>query len=332
MMATINATLPGAACRMQRTPVLLNNSALSYFVRGDYGQAVKELSEAYELCQHRLHWLPQSNVTDAPPSVVSATDSAIDRDRENKDNVRMAEDDCVMDEDRPLDNTPTTTFKGKNITTNLLRPMDDSGSENDAMNQPSRSTALGVLSLSCCPASPSPTASAGSAFTMYNRALVLSHADENEKPITRTGAIILYNLALVYHNIGMHLGISACLWQALRLYEQALEILDRQLPREGEGTLSNTTICWYWRIMDVEKLLLALLNNMGNIHAYLFHLENTNACMKSLRLVLEVSTATSLLTHVHGSTSSPIAKDEDYIFFLLNSLFQEKALGFAPAA
>jgi tetratricopeptide (TPR) repeat protein len=148
--------------------------------------------------------------------------------------------------------------------------------------------------------------SPNTAYSMYNRALVLSRDLDDDALLVRnqhrTHAIILYNLALVHHNIGVHLGVSAALPHALRLYEMALETIDRGA-----------------NFVDVQKLLLALLNNMGNIHTHLFHFENTRQCLSSLRVVLAAS-------------SSAMAMDDDFVFFFLNSLFQGKELCFAPAA
>lgn len=148
--------------------------------------------------------------------------------------------------------------------------------------------------------------SPNTAYSMYNRALVLSEdQDDCALLVTyqhRTSAIILYNLALVHHNIGVHLGVSAALPHALKLYEMAMETVDRGAS-----------------FVDVQKLLLALLNNMGNIHTHLFHFEHTERCLNSLRVVLAASAQTSTM-------------DDDYVFFFLNALFQGKELCFAPAA
>jgi hypothetical protein len=184
--------------------------------------------------------------------------------------------------------------------------------------------------LPCCfPSAASPAStSSSSSITMYNRGLVLSPADEANKNLVRTSSIVLYNLALICHNVGIRYGISKALWEALQLYEKSLETLDRHIRKHHSSSGSNP-LGWIWRILDVEKLLLALLNNMGNIHAQLFHLENTNACMKSLRIVLDAATATSRLLE---RNEAAMVMDEDYTFFLLNSIFQGKELCFAPAA
>ena len=142
--------------------------------------------------------------------------------------------------------------------------------------------------------------------SLYNRGLVMSK-DQcggilTGKYLHRTSAVILYNLGLVYHNMAVRNGISAALPHALQMYESAFHCL-RRVP------------C----ILDCHRLLLAILNNMGNIYAQSFQMDHTVECFKQLRQALSIP-----------NPSMPL--DEDYIFFLLNALFQPKELCFAPAA
>jgi hypothetical protein len=57
--------------------------------------------------------------------------------------------------------------------------------------------------------------SPGTAYSMYNRALVFSDQEDDLSFMViykhRTAAIILYNLALVHHTIGIQLGVSGTL-------------------------------------------------------------------------------------------------------------------------
>ena len=148
------------------------------------------------------------------------------------------------------------------------------------------------------------------AHSMYNRAYILSeHQDSCSLQVKHqqsTCGILLYNIALMNHNIGIHWGVSAALSQALRLYQASLESLDDQRWRES---------------IDIQKVKLAILNNMGNIHAHLFQFEKTQKCLHKLRLAL-----------FEPSTSMVEMLDEDITFFFLNSLFQGKELLLAPAA
>ena len=117
-----------------------------------------------------------------------------------------------------------------------------------------------------------------------------------------TSAVLLYNLALVYHNMGVRKGISAALPHALQMYESAFHRLRR-------------VTC----IVECHKLLLAILNNMGNIFAQSFQVDHTVECFKQLRQALSIP-------------NPAMDVDEDYIFFLLNALFHPQELSFAPAA
>jgi len=150
------------------------------------------------------------------------------------------------------------------------------------------------------------TASSGTIHSLYNRGLVMStgqcgHILTGES-LHRTSAVILYNLALVYHNMGVRQGISAALPHALQMYESAFHCLRR-------------ITC----IVECHKLLLAILNNMGNIYAQSFQMDHTAECFQQLRRALSIP-------------NPSMDVDEDYIFFLLNALFQPKELCFAPAA
>lgn len=153
---------------------------------------------------------------------------------------------------------------------------------------------------------PSSVSGSFSNTSLYNRGLVMSK-DQcgrilNGEYLHRTSAVILYNLGLVYHNMGVRQAVSAALPRALQMYESAFHCLRR-------------LTC----IIDCHKLLLAILNNMGNIYAQSFQLDHTVECFKQLRQALSIPNPT-------------MAVDEDYIFFLLNALFQPKEFCLAPAA
>lgn len=145
--------------------------------------------------------------------------------------------------------------------------------------------------------------------SLYNRGLILS-VDSPDGDATslltinqhRTAAILLYNMALCYHNMGSHFGVSSALPKALHLYELALESIDL-------GT----------NLMQVQKLLLAILNNCANIYTCFRRIEETQRCFDNLKVILAASTIEMTL-------------DEDYNFFFLNALFQSQELCFAPAA
>ena len=249
----------------------LNNNALTHFLNGDYDRAIGMLRMAYEAFaasgEKRFEINENSGKGDG--------------------NVRPS-----------LDFVHSSGAESQSV--GALPSMMDC--EVDSVVKEKASRCLSQVEKACSvPSSP------GTAFSMYNRALVLSRDQDDYSLVVkyrhRTSAIILYNLALVHHNIGVHLGISAALPHALRLYEMAQAEIDRGA-----------------NFIDVQKLLLALYNNMSNIHTHLFHFENAGRCLSSLRVVLA------------ASSNSAMAMDDDYLFFFLNALFQGKELCFAPAA
>lgn len=263
----------------------LNNDALSHFLNGDYDHALEVLRIAYDIFE--AHRQKQSasrelrSVSTTFPQGSSSLESM--RGGSASNNFSM------------FNRSTTVGFLHQNkhmslTTTDYPYVLQSTGTTSTYGNVKKRSL----------------TSLPEAAHSMYNRAMVLAD-NQGREPMSaqnqqRIGAIILYNLALIHHNIGLHLGMSPALWQALRLYERALETLD-------SGASFN----------DAAKLLLAILNNMGNIHAHLFNYESTWACMNKLRLALAAS-------------NSALALDEDYLFFFLNALFQVKELCFAPAA
>jgi tetratricopeptide (TPR) repeat protein len=246
------------------TVVQLNNSALAHFLNGDHDKAIVLLRMAFQTFE--AHRKQPSDL------VVKAEQDSQHQSLFNFTQPSEEELPTLMDCD-----------VGTIVKEKLTRSMH--------------------VEQTCLFASPPSTA-----YSMYNRALVLSDDQDDYSLLVRyqhrTGAIILYNLALVHHNIGIHLGASTALPHALRLYEMAFEAIDQQ----GAS------------LVDVQILLLALLNNMGNIHTHLFHFENAQRCLENLRMV------------VLAASSSTMAMDEDYIFFFINSLYQGKELCFAPAA
>jgi tetratricopeptide (TPR) repeat protein len=254
--------------RIASTIIDLNNNALTHFLSGDYDRAIAMLRFAFKTFSTNVQY-------------PSATMKRVESDGSFQSSTSFnftQESRLPQHEELPMmmDCDVDSIVKEKAMRCLQVQPT--------------------------CPFASSPN----TAYSMYNRALVLSEDQDDYALLVtyqhRTSAIILYNLALVHHNIGVHLGVSAALPQALKLYEMAMETVDRGA-----------------NFVDVQKLFLALLNNMGNIHTHLFHFEHTERCLNSLREVLAASAQTS-------------AMDDDYVFFFLNALFQGKELCFAPAA
>ena len=116
----------------------------------------------------------------------------------------------------------------------------------------------------------------------------------------RESACVMFNLALVHHWRGMRFGISSLLPKALKLYEMSFSLI-----RNGSS-------------FDTQHLILALLNNMGQIHYEMMQYNNARQCFKDLKDLLTTRAATS-------------ADGPDVQGFLMNIMFLE-APQVAPAA
>mmetsp|Transcript_3826 Transcript_3826/g.9178 ORF Transcript_3826/g.9178 Transcript_3826/m.9178 type:complete len:436 (+) Transcript_3826:573-1880(+) len=99
--------------------------------------------------------------------------------------------------------------------------------------------------------SPSPS-SCPSTSSMYNRAFVLA-TDEDDLTLLvtnerQTGAILLYNLGLVYHNIGYYLGVSAAVPHSIQLYQWSLSFLDLPSYRTTMDSSYQGVDCDHFKI------------------------------------------------------------------------------------
>jgi len=329
--------------------VNLNNCALSCFLQRDFDQAKEHILRAYDICLRKLKVYPLSSES-FPVTLIEPVEDI------NEYAARINQDPSIIDEDGEHETAHATTSESKSCYEQPAHAISSSDFERshlfdqndgDRRDEDAASVLMGHPGQTS--SIPPRLASHPAVHTMYNRALVLSSPqDEDINMLVRTRAVLLYNLALVHHNIGIHRGVSWALWEALKYYELAMDTLDSQIPRTcgPGGSISTAALSFMWRTLNVEKLLMAILNNMGNIHAHLFHLENTRACMVSLRMVLEASVAVSRIIEHSGNygedspipigrnetTSNVLAMSEDYIFFLLNSIFQANALLLAAAA
>ena len=116
----------------------------------------------------------------------------------------------------------------------------------------------------------------------------------------RESSVIMFNLALVHHWRGMHFGVTSLLPKALKLYEMSYSLIQNGAT------------------FETHHLVLALLNNMGQIHHELTQYAQAEHCFKNLKDLL-ASGATQVLDgpEVQG--------------FLMNIMFLE-APSMAPAA
>ena len=149
------------------------------------------------------------------------------------------------------------------------------------------------------------------AFSLYDRAFIIKSADEkvllSETNRSRTLVVVLYNMALTYHLMGVRDANDQKknLKRSMRYYRMAMEVLGR-----------NNDI-------DRKKILyLAVSNNMGNIYAHLFETTRAQICLDRMASTLE-----ALYSDI------PSDMGDAYSFFHLNVviLFGQKEPA-APAA
>ena len=289
------ALLPSVRVKMANNQVALvvaelNNLALAHFIRGDYDEAIVLLRLAFE--RFTASRKQQPSVLDSTYATIATTDG-------QNSSKSTAQQPSTLNF-RQVGKRKRATTTREELPPIMMYCEEVDSTIQPKMYLPSQTRVEPAFSLSSSP---------GTAYSMYNRALVLSSDEDDHSFLVtnqhQTSAILLYNLALVHHNIGVHLGVSAALPHALQLYEMSLRAL-----RDG---------C---RLVDVQKLLLAIVNNVGNIYAHLFQFENTQRWQNDLRVLLTLFL----------SGSSTATRDEDYVFFFLNALLQGKELCLAPAA
>lgn len=116
----------------------------------------------------------------------------------------------------------------------------------------------------------------------------------------RESACVMFNLALVHHWRGMHFGVTSLLPKALKLYEMSFSLI-----QSGAN-------------FETQHLILALLNNMGQIHYELMQYKDSKRCFKNLK---------EMLTR----RAAQVADGPDVQGFLMNIMFLEQPQ-MAPAA
>ena len=167
-------------------------------------------------------------------------------------------------------------------------------------------------------ASCDPTASYNDYFTLYDRAFsVFEDWTMNMSLITwlRVALIpcilpaIFYNIGLIYHRTAIRYDSTGGLLQALDFYSASLFLLGRH--HACAGLLKS----------QCNVLLLALYNNIGQIHSHFYNEAQTLFCRDHLISVFLQTDFTRFLTK------------EEFIFFDMNILFAVRRWPIlAPAA
>jgi hypothetical protein len=135
----------------------------------------------------------------------------------------------------------------------------------------------------------------------YSRALAMADDVKDKKLLA---SVVLYNRALVNHCRAIELGISRLLPIALNLYKRAASVLERYSDIDESN----------------ELVLLALYNNMAQIHAYQWSSQEVRVCIDNIRMLLSTVLADSFID------------EEDYLFFHINTMLHVEEMNLAPAA
>jgi hypothetical protein len=148
-------------------------------------------------------------------------------------------------------------------------------------------------------------------FSIYNRALHFStgHNNDNitESGVTRSfchhmSGIFLYNIGLAHHLEALQRGNSQLLAKALDFYSMAHLAIraDQTTPLEIQAQLLNLGE-------------LAIVNNIGHIHAYFRNLEATRLCGGEV--------GRRLLIFKCITSNASLDENDEYTIFFLNMAF-----------
>lgn len=179
-------------------------------------------------------------------------------------------------------------------------------------------TIIAIESMELTQVDPKRGISQHSVLPIFNRALLVdgSGAAYDEE----IAAVLLYNLALIHQIKGMYLRRSDVVDKALKLYELAVNIL--QKCNTSKTTTNND-------FMVDELLVLGLFYNLGQANAQLMHFDKAGCYFSFLRNVLADNDDPE---NDEGAVLS--LDDEDYSFFFFHAMiFQDgEQLPIAPAA
>jgi hypothetical protein len=135
----------------------------------------------------------------------------------------------------------------------------------------------------------------------YSRALTIVDGVEDTELLA---SVVLYNMALVNHCRAIELGISSLLSIALNLYKIAASILERSSDIDASN----------------ELVLLAIYNNMAQIHAYQWSSQEVRECIDNIRILLSTVSSESFIDQA------------DFHLFSVNTMLHIENINVAPAA
>jgi hypothetical protein len=115
----------------------------------------------------------------------------------------------------------------------------------------------------------------GSLFSFYNAAII-SPEMEGDVELAfapELSAVVLYNLALVYHRSAIMTGSTPCFLKAVRLYNVAASIVLGHSPENSRDDSNDETMV---------SLQIALYVNMGHIYSNFMDIEGTIRCARGI--------------------------------------------------
>lgn len=154
----------------------------------------------------------------------------------------------------------------------------------------------------------------------FNRALKI---DDGFASVVRTNpayaepnpfllGVLLYNLGLAHHLLGIRQGHS-------KLYEKALDFYSL-----SHGSFTEQWYPFGYPAHAVHVGILAITNNVGHIHAYFHRSREVQICIDELILRLgQYSSQNNQIPEFNG---------EEMVFLINASFYQEISLNAAPAA
>lgn len=267
----------------------LNKKAVVLLRDGRSQAALRAFHEALALIQARLHDQNHQNHEQATAvqtfhEFTTPVDDQILQEEENEDEVSC---ECR----KPLHKTPS-------VQTVAI----DKGSSSS--NTPTKQT---TASSSSC----------SNVFEFYPRAFVMRSScqrNEEQQSFVTEHLVVLYNLAVTYHHIGIRNGHHPkFLKRALNVYNMAQTVLHRAWDADEEVDQLDKSV----RLL----LALAISNNVGHVHSFLLNFEETKYSLSAIRHFLEAPSANKILSKT------------DYVFFFRTVvIFKTNSFSIAPAA
>jgi hypothetical protein len=131
----------------------------------------------------------------------------------------------------------------------------------------------------------------------------LEHEQHSHLPF-----VVIYNIGLIYHQLGCERESARDFRMAEFFYTQALVRIEKTILQRNYAASFNL-------------LILALFNNLGHVHSHFYNASEASHCRQQTLMTFLITDYSKLLN------------SEEYLFFYLNLLLSEPSWPkFAPAA